>query len=160
MGRNMPAHHCCLGTPPQARRAALPWRVSAHERKQTSGTQRGEERDRGRTGYPSCSPRLPPQHQAPGRSSPGLNCGPPPGLQLETWHSCFVANYPLFFLPSSAHYSFSTKIWSHNLTVQLIAFPKFLCYSPCIYCMLGGQGGLACCSPWGRKESDTTERLN
>ena len=23
-----------------------------------------------------------------------------------------------------------------------------------------GQGGLVCCSPWGRKESDTTERLN
>ena len=23
-----------------------------------------------------------------------------------------------------------------------------------------GQGGLACCSPWGRKESDTAERLN
>ena len=23
-----------------------------------------------------------------------------------------------------------------------------------------GQGGLACCSPWGRKESDLTERLN
>ena len=23
-----------------------------------------------------------------------------------------------------------------------------------------GQGGLACCSPWGRKESDITERLN
>ena len=24
-----------------------------------------------------------------------------------------------------------------------------------------GQGGLArCCRPWGRKESDTTERLN
>ena len=22
------------------------------------------------------------------------------------------------------------------------------------------EGGLACCSPWGRKESDTTERLN
>ena len=22
-----------------------------------------------------------------------------------------------------------------------------------------GQGSLACCSPWGRKESDTTERL-
>ena len=46
MGRNRPAHHCCLGTPPQARRAALPWRVSAHERKQTSGTQRGEGRYR------------------------------------------------------------------------------------------------------------------
>ena len=23
-----------------------------------------------------------------------------------------------------------------------------------------GQGGLACCSPWGRKESDTTEQMN
>ena len=23
-----------------------------------------------------------------------------------------------------------------------------------------GQGGLACCSPWGRTESDTTERLD
>ena len=23
-----------------------------------------------------------------------------------------------------------------------------------------GQGGLACCSPWGHKESNTTERLN
>ena len=23
-----------------------------------------------------------------------------------------------------------------------------------------GQGGLACCSLWGRKELDTTERLN
>ena len=23
-----------------------------------------------------------------------------------------------------------------------------------------GQGSLACCSPWGCKESDTTERLN
>ena len=23
-----------------------------------------------------------------------------------------------------------------------------------------GQGSLVCCSPWGRKESDLTERLN
>ena len=23
-----------------------------------------------------------------------------------------------------------------------------------------GQGGLACCSPWGHKESDMTKRLN
>ena len=23
-----------------------------------------------------------------------------------------------------------------------------------------GQGGLACCSPWGHKESDMTEQLN
>ena len=30
-------------------------------------------------------------------------------------------------------------------------------------CTLGvsdGQGGLVCCDSWGRKESDTTERLN
>ena len=24
----------------------------------------------------------------------------------------------------------------------------------------GGQGGLACCSPWGHKEWDKTERMN
>ena len=24
----------------------------------------------------------------------------------------------------------------------------------------GGQGGLLCCSPWGHRESDSTERLN
>ena len=24
----------------------------------------------------------------------------------------------------------------------------------------GGQGGLACCSPWGCKESNTTEQMN
>ena len=24
----------------------------------------------------------------------------------------------------------------------------------------GGQGGLVCCSPWGRKESDMTKLLN
>ena len=23
-----------------------------------------------------------------------------------------------------------------------------------------GQGSLPCCSPWGRKESDTTEQMN
>ena len=27
-------------------------------------------------------------------------------------------------------------------------------------CVGGGQGGLACCGPWGHKESDTTEQLN
>ena len=29
-----------------------------------------------------------------------------------------------------------------------------------ISCLGDGQGGLACCDSWGRKESDTTERLN
>ena len=26
--------------------------------------------------------------------------------------------------------------------------------------VVDGQGGLACCSPWGRKELDMTEQLN
>ena len=26
--------------------------------------------------------------------------------------------------------------------------------------VVDGQGSLACCSPWGCKESDTTEQLN
>ena len=26
--------------------------------------------------------------------------------------------------------------------------------------VVDGQGSLACCSPWGYKESDTTEQLN
>ena len=31
----------------------------------------------------------------------------------------------------------------------------------CVNSVIGdGQGGLACCNSWGRKESDTTERLN
>ena len=29
-----------------------------------------------------------------------------------------------------------------------------------ILCICRGQGGLACCDSWGRKKSDTTERLN
>ena len=28
-----------------------------------------------------------------------------------------------------------------------------------IYIYAHGQGGLACCDSWGRKESDTTEQL-
>ena len=47
-----------------------------------------------------------------------------------------------------------------------ILFNKSLCYST-VCCILvsswveigGGQGGLACCGSWDRKESDTTERL-
>ena len=27
-------------------------------------------------------------------------------------------------------------------------------------CIGDGQGSLVCCSPWGRKELDTTEQLN
>ena len=34
------------------------------------------------------------------------------------------------------------------------------CESECTLGVGDGQGGLACCDSWGRKESDTTERLN
>ena len=41
--------------------------------------------------------------------------------------------------------------WYHRLNVH--EFEQTLGNSE-------GQGSLACCSPWGRKESHTTERLN
>ena len=41
--------------------------------------------------------------------------------------------------------------WHHQLDGQ--EFERTL--GDCV-----GQGNLACCSPWGPKESDTTERLN
>ena len=34
------------------------------------------------------------------------------------------------------------------------------CESECTLGVGEGQGGLACCNSWGRKESDTTERLS
>ena len=34
------------------------------------------------------------------------------------------------------------------------------CESECTPGASDGQGGLACCDSWGRKESDMTERLN
>ena len=41
--------------------------------------------------------------------------------------------------------------WHHRLSGY--KFEEALRYSE-------GQGSLMCCSPWGRKELDTTERLN
>ena len=42
---------------------------------------------------------------------------------------------------------------THNISYTLSGKLAFLGDSK-------GQGSLMCCSPWGRKESDTTERLN
>ena len=48
--------------------------------------------------------------------------------------------------------------------LQIILIPACAFSSPAfLWCTLGvgdGQGSLACCSPWGHKELDTTERLN
>ena len=41
--------------------------------------------------------------------------------------------------------------------ITLLHFVDFCC---CYSVDGDGQGGLACCNSWGRKESDTTERLN
>ena len=41
--------------------------------------------------------------------------------------------------------------WHHQLNGHGFGWTPGVC---------DGQGGLACCASWGRKESDTTERLN
>ena len=41
--------------------------------------------------------------------------------------------------------------WHHPLSGQEFEQTLGVC---------DGQGGLACCNSWGRKESDMTERLN
>ena len=43
--------------------------------------------------------------------------------------------------------------WHHRLTIDSIESEQTLGDSE-------GQGSLACCNPWCRKESDTTEQLN
>ena len=41
--------------------------------------------------------------------------------------------------------------WHHQLDGHGFGWAPGVC---------DGQGGLACCSPWGHKESDMTEQLN
>ena len=41
--------------------------------------------------------------------------------------------------------------WHHRLDGHESEYTPGVC---------DGRGGLACCDSWGRKESDTTERLN
>ena len=46
--------------------------------------------------------------------------------------------------------------------IKAMVFPVVMygCESGLTQRVGDGQGGLACCDSWGRKESDTTERLN
>ena len=47
-------------------------------------------------------------------------------------------------------------IWFNGITDSMeMSFSKLQEFTP-----VKGQGGLACCSPWGHKDSDMTERLN
>ena len=50
----------------------------------------------------------------------------------------------------------------YHRTGQLNSSDKIVCigsYLGELRELVDGQGGLACCGSWGRKESDTTERL-
>ena len=49
------------------------------------------------------------------------------------------------------HFSFLSAPWHHRLNGHDVE------QAPGVG---DGQGSLACCSPWGRKKSDMTERLN
>ena len=41
-----------------------------------------------------------------------------------------------------------------------ITYSKNMSLSKFWELVITGHGSVACCSPWGRRESDTTERLN
>ena len=52
------------------------------------------------------------------------------------------------------------KVWAFSELLSLTGWKKLPSYPRnCIYPRGTGQGSLACCGSWGRKESDTTERL-
>ena len=60
---------------------------------------------------------------------------------ISNWFPCFHINFHIFHsdtIISQIHYLMITNLMGIG----------------------DGQGGLGCCDSWGRKESDTTERLN
>ena len=48
---------------------------------------------------------------------------------------------------------YKTLIYNSRSSLWILLTPKLLGVGD-------GRGGLACCDSWGRKELDTTERLN
>ena len=71
-------------------------------------------------------------------------CGwPLPLLQLE------VSECPRYLSCTLCHLSTSLQVLS----------PSYLALDT-VYVLIIGQGVLACCSPWGHKDSDTTNGLN
>ena len=66
--------------------------------------------------------------------------------------------YPnLVTLKSLPISGFLVVFWSHARSRLVDKVRSYRSMTPGVG---DGQGGLACCSPWGRKESDMTERLN
>ena len=90
-------------------------------------------------------------------------------LRHRTVFYFFLCIYLLFLL-SPASYTHE-KVTSMRVRIYLFCS---LLYHQCLECCLApsgcsicwihnvkdGQGGLACCDSWGRKELDTAERLN
>ena len=81
---------------------------------------------------------------------------------MQTWQAirfeCF------FYGSSSSRLMESQLFWPDEpnvaplvLTVIIAIYGRESEWTPGVG---DGQGGLACCDSWGRKESDTTERLN
>ena len=64
--------------------------------------------------------------------------------------------FPLSISQDPAGKTRTTQV-SSMMTVDLFPMTADLFTTPQVG---DGQGSLACCSPGGRKESDTTERLN
>ena len=71
---------------------------------------------------------------------------------------------PIMFLVYPGH-RFIAQICEQKEPYQLRLLANRRLFSPIHHQEMAngvgfGQGSLVCCSPWGRKESDTTERLN
>ena len=62
-------------------------------------------------------------------------------------------SYSIIFLEYNKGFPGGAKISLQTIRNEVQIFQQI---SEKVY----GQGGLACCDSWGRKELDTTERLN
>ena len=51
------------------------------------------------------------------------------------------------------------ETWAHSLCQEDLLEKGMATHSSILACVYG-QRSLACCNSWGRKESDTTDRLN
>ena len=114
---------------------------------------------------------------------PGVETAPtlhhPPAvemLSLNHWTTREVPHLLDFMKKSIPHSDLIWVLEQNNIILTLQIF--IICIAPLWCVMVGwhhqlnghefeqtpgdseGQGSLACCSPWGCKESDTTERLN
>ena len=90
---------------------------------------------------------------------------------LIWYYTCFNAILPNHHTPPNrVQKTVLNSCVSFSVSHTGLSLPSFKIPYICVWldgCESGwtpgigdGQGGLACCDSWGRKESDTTERLN